>query len=466
MKTTIRIAALAWAWSFASIACSTEDDPRDPDRRDLGNGSGTDMGDAPMEPEFERTVLDGLGAMDVNVGNFAVARIAPSGLAAVAYVHQDTTNLRETIHYVEQTGPGTWGAPEEAAFPGNVIEQQTGMDFRGSRILQFGFDFVNGQPQIAHVGGGPSMLISSGFPTDLMRSVRGPGGWSEDPQALVADSNETTEGMPCPEGNQVCDFGDIVGSYVAARAGPGGTFAVAYRDQHQEAEAEVSARADLEVYIEGPGGVRKVLVDPARNAPFRTNVAFTPDGRVVVAYRIQAPPEVFREAAGIWVAVEGDDGSFALHEVSEDVTVHRIGLDVSDSGRIALAYWEQGRSDLVVATSDDDGETWSVERPDQRDDTGLFPDLAFDDLGREVVSYTYCGRAGGGDCPGDLGPDSQVRLARREGGDWAIYTVDDGQGFGNVGTDTNVVVYPDGHLGVTFRDSRNADLVFAEEVTP
>jgi hypothetical protein len=120
----------------------------------------------------------------------------------------------------------------------------------------------------------------------------------------------------------------------------------------------------------------------------------------------------------------------------------------------------------VVATSDDDGETWTVERPDQRDDTGLFPDLAFDDLGREVVSYTYCGRAGGGDCPGDLGPDSQVRLARREGGDWAIYTVDDGQGFGNVGTDTNVVVYPDGHLGVTFRDSRNADLVFAEEVTP
>lgn len=450
-------------------ACSDGDTPSNGSSTgngmmDMGPSPGDTGGGPPRPPVFQRTVLDGLGSSDTVAGDDSQARIGPDGQAAVAYVHIDTSRPRQSVRYVAQTGPGVWDPPEEAAFPGRVVEEENGIEFRGSPLLQIGFDFVNGVPTVAYRGGAESEGFQQGFPSNLMRSVRAMDGtWNEDPEPLVANSAQAQPGNPCPPANPVCDFGDIVGTYVAARSGPGGRFAVAYRDQHQEAESEVSARADLEVYLEGPAGVQRILVDPARNAPYRTNLAFTPDGRVVVAYRINASPDATNN--GLWVSVEETDGSFSIHRVSNDITLHRIGLDVSPNGRIALAYHDDGRSDLVVATSDDGGETWTIERPDQRDETGFFPDLLFDSQGREVIAYTYCGRTGDDDCgAGGLGPDSEVRIARREGGDWNLFSVDDGQGFGFVGSSNSLVIYPDGRLGVAFKDERNSDLVFAEEV--
>lgn len=451
-----------------AVACSESDGPDNGNGTvtDMGGG-GTDMGMTVPDPEFDRVVLDGLGTSDISIGD-VVARIAPGGLAAVAYAHLDGQNLRGTVRYIAQNAASDWSDPEEAGFPGNVLENMTGMPYRGglAELTQVAFDFVGASPRVAYQGGVESMFIGRTFPTDLMMST-GSGTWSE--RTLVATSGETTEGE-CPMSFQaVCDFGDVVGAFPALASGPGNTLAVAYRDQHQEAEAEVSRDSDLEVYLEGTGGTRRILVDPGRGAGQYMGVAFGPAGNVIVAYAILNSKDepggpTAEENLGIWAAVEGATGAFERFKVSDDVTNNPIDVAVRDDGRIAIVYYDTGNADLVLALSDDAGATWNVDEVDERGFTGFSPSVAFDAEGNWVISFGYCGRPTGNDCPGSFDSEAEVRIARQRTSGVQIFTVDDGQGFGGVGDNTSLVIYPDGHLGVAFTDSRNGDLVFAEEI--
>ena len=203
------------------------------------------------------------------------------------------------------------------------------------------------------------------------------------------------------------------------------------------------------------------LVDSERSGGSFGDIAFKPDGSVVVGYYLYRPdPAVDR--VGIWVAY-GSPGSYETRRVSTSGTSSKVSIAVASDGTIYLAFFALDARDLVLATSTDGGDTWTTEAVDASGQTGLHPSLALDPQDEPVIAYTYCGATSDRDCPGTLGEDAEVRLARREGGEWKRFRIADGQGFGGVGLFNSLVVGADGKAAVAFQDSTNSDLVFVEE---
>lgn len=432
-------------------ACGDEADPDPVGRRDVGGNGGADSGVEPPDTRsFVVDVIEGLNSSAL-VGDFATARVSPSGRPAVAYgYYLDTTETRREIHLAELQGDLSW-ATEVVVSPARDFPAAAEEKLKG-----LGFDFVDGAPHIAYIGGDDDGHPAVESLSDLALSVRSGGSWSH--QLLSESSAEATG--ECFDESNYCVQGVTVGLWATLRAGPGaGQFAIAHRDEHFLGfGSEDSASADLELY-EAPGG-RKVMVDGGRSAGNRSALAYLADGRLAVAYTLDEPADL----VSVWVAVEDGDG-WARTRVSEHTARHRLSLEAAPDGTLWLAYYDADSVDLVVASSSDDGETWDIERVDERGDVGLHPSLAVADDGTVFVAYTYCGNASDRDCPGSLGRDSVVRLATRVPGatEWAIQTIDDGQGQGFVGEFNSLVVLPDDSLGVAFVDQRNSDLLFARE---
>jgi hypothetical protein len=432
-----------------TMACGDEGQPDDVGRRDVGNGGADATVEPPDEREFIDDVVEGLNTAAL-VGDYAVARTAPSGRPAVAYgYYLDGAERVREIHLAELGADGTWDV-DVVVSPAKDFEPAAQEKLKG-----LGFDYVDGAPHIAYIGGdddGHPALETLG---DLALSVRNGDAWSD--QLLAEGSAEATG--ECFDESNYCVQGVMVGLWATLRAAPSGGYAITYRDQHFGFGQEDRASADLELY-QAPGG-RQVMVDGGRSAGNRSDIAFLADGRLAVAYTLDQPDTI----VSVWVAVESG-GDWTRTRVSEDDAGHRVSLDVAPDGTIWLAYYDESNVDLVVASSSDEGETWTVERVEERGDTGLYPSLKVDADGNVLVAYTYCGSASDRDCPGQLGNDAEVRLATLPAGgtEWSIQRVSNNQGQGGAGEFVSLTVLPDGRVGVAFVDQDNSDLVFAREI--
>lgn len=422
---------------------------------DDGTVSGRDAGfrDAgPREVRVETLDIDsyevvaGSGS-EALIGDNLVMRQMSDGTYAIAYGVVPSGQTKQEIHYATRAGNNDWST-EMVIRPAETIMGASGT------LVGLGFDLVNDAPHIAYLGGDDDMNVLTPFPTDLALATRNGGNWTE--RVLVDTSGEA--GSECMTLQDVCAFGNVVGSHPAL-VSTGNGFAVVYRDTHGGFADDDLALSDVELYIEGMGAQH---VDTERSGGSFSDIAQRPDGTFLTAYNLYRP-DPGDDRVGTWVAYQ-NNGVWEQQRISTSQTTSRVSVAVASDGTMYVAFFHVDAADLVLATSTDNGETWTTEAIDESGKTGLHPSLALDPQDEPVIAYTYCGRTADRDCPGTLGSDSEVRLARREGGQWQLYSVDDGQGFGYVGFFNSLVVDSDGKAAVAFQDTQNSDLVFVKEL--
>lgn len=433
--------------ALSLFSCSS-DAPDPADLKDGGTDSESDGGTTTDGPEFAYEVVAGLETA-ADIGDNARLALQQNGEPAVAYGVVPAQSTERQIHVAERQSDGTWTS-EMAIIPGANAPG-------GGDLVGLGFDYVDGTPHLAYIGGDDDGNPLTPFPTDLMLATR-QGGWSE--RTLVDTSGEAP--ATCDEIQDYCNFGGVVGTHASLAARPGGGgFAVIYRDTHNGFARDDLARSDTEVYAEG-GPFTNSNVDPVRGTGSFADVAWLSNGNLVTAYALEEP-HPNEDRLGVWAAYY-DGADWQPRRVSPSLTTARVALAVAPDDTIWLAFHASDGADLVVAKSDDGGESWQSEIVDGTGKSGLYPSIAVDTEDRPVVAYTYCGKQSDRDCPGKLGGDSVVRLARLEGGEWKLYTIDDGDGFGGVGLFNSIAVLPDGKLGVAFKSAETKDLIFTKEL--
>ncbi len=427
-------------------ACSGSETNNNSANNTADAGPSADTGVAPQGPSFTIDVVEGLGSSAV-VGDFAQAANSPSGGYVVAYGFTPAGGGEREIHFASHDGDGAW-SPELVTRPGEAIPG--GDDLKG-----LGLAYVGGEPHVVFLGGDDDGRATIEEPTDLVMATKSGGQWTL--RTLVDVSTEATG--DCSE---YCNEGYVVGSYAAIAANPSGAgFAVVYRDTHLGFAVDDLNQADVEVYVEGGPVPTNTMVDPERGGGTHGTIAYTPQGGLMAAYTVEFSPGT-EDIAGVWAAVYAQ-GAWRLRRVHNRVTSAKIGAATTPDGTLYLAFFDTAEADLMVATSTDEGESWQTERVDSRGKTGIHPSLAIDAEGRPIISYGYCGPASDRGCPSTLSAESEVRLARLEAGGWALYPVDDGQGFGRVGFSTSITVDDSGKIGIAYVDDGNGDLLFARE---
>jgi hypothetical protein len=428
------------------LSCSGSGDDGKVEGRDAGfrDAGPREVRVEVLDVDYERVA--GMGT-DSLIGDNLIMRQASDGSYVIAYGVVPAGAVKQEIHYATRSGPDTWST-EMVIRPAEAVPDASGT------LVGLGFDLVNDEPHIAYLGGDDDGNVLSPFPTDLALATRGGGGWTE---RILVDTSGESAGT-CTTLQDVCNFGNVVGSHPALRATGSGGFAVVFRDTHGGFAKDDLELADVEIYREGSG---PVLVDPERGGGNYSDLAVKPDGSLIASYNLPVPDQA-EDRLGVWVVYESG-GTWERRRVSDAQTSARTGIAVASDGTVYVAFFDLGAGDLVLGTSTDGGDTWTVEAIDQSGKTGLHPSLALDPQDQPVIAYAYCGRTSDRDCPGSLNDGSEVRLARKEGGEWKLYRIDDGMGFGHVGLFTSIVVDADGKAAVAFQDERNSDLVFVKE---
>lgn len=444
----MRIRSLAAVLSPLLAGCSssnTTGDARAPD-----SGGGPDGGTTAAMISFEIERIDGVGIDAPTVGDNATLSLDSNGSPTVAYASVPQGTSRFEIWFATRQSDGTW-SKERATVPNARVPTASGQTV-------ISHTHVGGVPHIVYLGGDDDGIALTPFPTDLMLATKQGAGWME---RTLADTSGEAPGV-CPGTQDTCNFGNVVGSHAAIARNPSGSgFAVVYRDTHGGFARDDLARSDVEVYAEG-GPVSRSVVDPVRSGGAFGAITYTRNGGLVVAYNLEAQsgPD---PRTGVWAGAY-DGSTWRLVRVSESQTGSRLALGTARSGTIYLALSHSNDTDLVVATSEDDGRSWSPTIVDSAGRTGLHPAITFDTEDRPLIAYGYCGRQTDSDCPARLGARSEARVARLEGAEWKIYKVDDGQGAGSVGLFNSIVVTGDGKMGIAFVDDGNGDLLYAREL--
>ncbi len=435
--------ALWLALGLACTACGDGGDPPDAQKKD--GGVSTDGGTTMVKDlRFTVEIVDGLDSAAV-LGDNAAAALNAAGQPTVAYGALPPGGSTRTIRYAERRDADDWQV-ETVVEPGRNAPA-------GGDLVGLGLAQVGGQPHIVYLGGDDDMNPVIDFTTDLMLSIKSGSSWQE--STLVDTSGEAT-GM-CLDMGTYCNFGAVVGSH-AAIAAQGSNYAVVYRDTHNGFAVDDLARSDVEVYRGGAmSGAR--LVNPERGGGAYGDIAFRPGGQLVTAYLVRAP-EMSPAEGGIYVSVEGPQ-AYEHHQIDSSATSARVSVAVDSQDTIWVAFFDATESDLIVARSDDLGQSWQKTRVDQSGKTGLHPDLALDKDGNPIVAYTYCGPTSDRNCPAQLGAKSEVRLAYRVGNEWKTQKVADGEGQGSVGLFQQLLIMADGKAAVIYQDARNNDLLFA-----
>ncbi len=439
-----RILTAAIAVCAAACSGSSSDDvvdSRDAGVRDLGPRQGT-IEQLDVEPE---EIVHGLNS-EATYGDNALMRQTSGGDYVIAYGVVPAGDPKQEVHYATRDGANSW-TTELVGRPAEQVQDAPGT------LVGLGFDLVGDVPHIVYAGGDDDDNMLSPFPTDLELRTKNGATWSS--QILVDTSGEANG--TCITGQNYCNFGNVVGTHAAIKAN-GAQYAVVYRDTHGGFADLDFGQADVELYLSNGGASQ---VDSERSGGPFADVAFKNDGSVVMAYNL-ARPDPFEDRVGVWVAY-GTPGNYELRRVSSSETTSRTSLAVASDGTIYLAFFHLDARDLVLATSSDGGDTWTTEAVDESGATGLHPSLQLDAQDQPVIAYTYCGRTSNRDCPGELGEDSEVRLARRENGAWQLYTVYDGGGAGGVGLFNSLVIDADGKVAIAFQDATFRDLVFVKE---
>ncbi len=395
---------------------------------------------------FMSDVVEGLGAQSI-FGDNAVLDLNSAGEPAIAYGSIPVNTADRVIRFATREPNGTW-ATEEVVRPGDSTNN--------GDLVGLGFAFVADIPHIVYIGGDDDDNPNTPYPTDLMLSTRNDSGvWSE--QTLTDTSNQAP--ASCPDIQNICNVGGVVGTH-ASIAASGTTYVVGYRDTHNGFNNDDIARSDVEI-VGSPGfNPARSVPDVGRSGGAFIGVALTADGRPVVAYNLEAPVPN-EDRTGVWVAVWRNN-DWVRRQLGNAQTTARTSVAAATDGTLYVAYFDRDNADLILATSTDDGDSWTSEIVDGVGKVGLHPDLTLDALDQPVIAYTYCGRTSDAECPGSLIGRSEVRLARRDGTGWDTMMVDNGMGQGFVGLFNSVAIAADGTVYVAFQDTRNNDLLIAE----
>ncbi len=412
--------------------------------------------DAGTQPElmFESTRIDGLSNPGV-YGDYAVLALDPTtGEPAIAYAAINEANERQ-LRYARRVA-GQWSV--------ETILTRDPTQNEGS-LVGLGFAFVDGVPHVTYIGGDNDGNPNTPYPTDLALRTRTGGEWSSE-QLLAQFSSDAASVCPDMIGN--CASGNVVGTH-SAIAARGGNYVVGYRDTYCGFGDTDLTRSDVDVFASGLSFTREVA-DPCRSGGAFLGIALTVDGRPVIAYNIEE--EVASQPRkGVWVST-WNGTEWLRQRLGPGVTSSRTSVAAADDGTLYVAYFDSSldKFDLVFATSTNGGLTWETEETDEglppraftNGKVGLDPSVALDADGRPVIAYTYCGETTDRDCPGSLGPDSEVRLARpNPDGTWNVTLVSNGDLFGGVGRFNSVAVAPGGTVYVAYQN-RQGDLFIAE----
>lgn len=430
---------------FSSFLVACSDSAPPPAQIVDAGGAAADAGSSTLAQVevLSVEIVEGLGTQAV-LGDPLALILSPSGRPAVLYGAAPAGSSRREIRYAERQREDDW-AVEMAVVPGAAAPMQ--------ELVALGAAVWGGQVRIVYLGGDNDGRPALQLPSDLILASRtGPGSWSE--EVLVDTSNEAA-GMCGP--SAYCNEGNVVGSHAALAVGPGEVWATAYRDTHFGFGVDDFALSDVEVY-QSRGAA--TLVDPERGGGLWSNLAFLPNGDLAIGYVIEV--EDVGEK-GIWVAT--GSGSFTPRQVAPEITTHRLAMAAAADGRVWIAWYDAANRDLDVAFATAPYEQWTVETVEAAGSVGLHPDLALGPDGEPRIVYGYCGGVSDRDCPGNPGPDAEVRLARRVGGTWVIDRLENGEGRGGVGFYNRLVRVSDGTWVAAFQDVRNNDVIavrFAE----
>jgi hypothetical protein len=426
----------------ALLAACGDEGPSTPATR-LDAGAPADAETAPRALRATVEIVDGLGS-EALLGDPLDLVLAPGGAPAVVYGAVPVGSTTRIVRYAERRGADDW-AVEDAVTPGAQAPGQ-------GELLALSAGVWGGRARVVYLGGDGDGRVNSTFPTDLVLATRSPGGWTE--RTLVDTSGEAPG--TCPDLQNYCNSGNVVGSHAALAVGPDEGWAVVYRDTHFGFGSDDLRRSDVELYSSAGG---PVLVDPERGGGAWADIALLPGGDPALAYVIESS-FAGDDARGIWVATS-DGGRFTLSKVTSAVTTHKLALAADAQGALWLAFFDAAARDLVVARASPPYARWALERVDEAGSTGLHPDLVLSPAGAPHIVYGYCGPTGDRGCPGDPGPSAEVRLARRDGGSWRIDPVADGEGRGGVGFFNRALRLPSGDLAVAYQDAENLDVMVA-----
>jgi hypothetical protein len=254
-------------------------------------------------------------------------------------------------------------------------------------------------------------------------SRQGEGNWQS--ETAVETSGEAEVG------DEVSDFGEVVGPWASLAYGESGEPWIAYRDIHQGGRQMVdTTRADLELARRSGGGWSAQAIDWGRGAGKGVQLGIDDEGRLVVAYLIPSENQQGGQL-GLWVARSSDGGdSWTKVRLSANPTPSPPAMVVGDGTIHVLGYntdrgypqlWrlsEPGRFGEPDAWSSSDIGVSSF-------DEGLEPVLARGPSGRLRAAYRRCGRAtsGLGNCRRE---DDGVVYARRSDDGWEHQIVDTG----------------------------------------
>lgn len=163
-----------------------------------------------------------------------------------------------------------------------------------------------------------------------------------------------------------------------------------------------------------------------------TTATVSPSGNVTVAYNVGYDFSAVVETPGGWMN---------LGTVPEGGSIANFGAAYSPTGMPALAYNDFGAS-LRYAVRQASG-NWTTEVVDSSGGSfiGANTDLAFDDVGQPVISYTS-----------NSTPD-ELRLATKSGATWVIEMVDTAI---DTVTETSVAIAPDGTRAISYGDGNYA----------
>ena len=296
-----------------------------------------------------------------------------------------------------------------------------------------------------------------------------------------------------------------VGLQTRLSVGPGDRVAIAHhsiagRNDGPCEELGISDPPDrmrwrlLAAIHEGGSWSEEIVAEPPLvGAPRGLDIAFSPQGRIVVAGPsgdpIQRVGSSYCGANDLGLYWREGEGSWALETAAEESGQAAIGHGASDSGDV-VGFWpaltfdpdtgeplsayqdrhfgglqsdDRDRADLELAWRR--GGSWTHIPIDMTEGAGLWSDMGFDHAGNPVIVYYV--------------PDVKMRTGRR--GLWASRSVDGGESWTRVQflagrtaerptvayqpqTGRLLIAYYDGHRGQPFLAHVSSDASFDEEL--
>ncbi len=365
----------------------------------------TEPSDAPGEGEGEGppatnpgVVLDSTESypIDANIVVGVALAVRPDGRWAVVYAFRSEAPEVDCV---------TFGAGEPPTVPQNdifVMDEQDGSAPRVRLVdtvpdqpgnsLDIVADPVSGALLVAYTGGG--IATGSCQASDLVVAVEN--GATFTVQSVAANSGDG--GTDCRDpSDPICALGDVTGRFPALAARDG-SIAVSYLDTHFGYTNTDIFGSDLELGLGAPGAPALATLNDSSGAGNYSNVAYLPDGRVVVGHGVIAsndfPDEnggTYTVPEGIYVVTEQLDGTFLSTMVqTQSHTDGRVAVAASATS-IYAAFHDDNGGAVVLWTSTDDGATFTPgELETGQAKSGTDPGLGVFSDGTIIAVYGHC----------------------------------------------------------------------------